>query len=145
MKKILVLHGPNLNYLGFREPHLYGKLSLDELNAELIEEASQGGASLSCFQSNHEGLLIDAIYDAKTHGTDFIVINPAAFTHTSIALRDALIAVQIPFYEVHISNIYSRETFRHHSWFSDIARGVISGFGIRGYHISIQTILKEIS
>lgn len=143
MKKIQVLHGPNLNRLGIREPGLYGLTTLDELDASLHKQALDAGAALTTFQSNHEGALIDAIHQASDDGTDYIIINPAALTHTSIALRDALIAASIPFYEVHISNIFSREPFRHHSYVSDIAQGVISGLGVRGYSLALAAILAE--
>lgn len=143
MKKILVLHGPNLNRLGFREPALYGLTTLAELNASLIAQASQAGCVLSCFQSNSESDLISAIHQAADDQTDVLIINPAAFTHTSIAIRDALTAVAIPFYEVHISNIFGREPFRHHSYLSDIAQGVITGFGVNGYSLTLQTILNK--
>lgn len=143
MTKILVLHGPNLNRLGFREPALYGVTTLAEVDASLLKQATDAGSTLSCFQSNSESELINAIHQAADNGTDFLIINPAAFTHTSIAIRDALMAVAIPFYEVHISNIYGREPFRHHSYLSDIAQGVISGFGVNGYYLTLQTILNK--
>ena len=144
MKKILVLHGPNLNLLGHREPSIYGAVSLDEINRSLINEAVQSGIELHCYQSNSESSLIEAIHKAGSDKINYILFNPAAYTHTSIALRDALCAVDIPFIEVHISNIYSRETFRHHSYFSDIARGIISGFGTQGYLLALQAIIKEL-
>ncbi|WP_419420203.1 type II 3-dehydroquinate dehydratase [Legionella sp. D16C41] len=143
MKKILVLHGPNLNRLGTREPSVYGSTSLADINNHLRKQAADKGWDLSCFQSNSEAALIDAIHQAADAGINHIIINPAAFTHTSIALRDALSAVAIPFFEVHISNIYAREPFRHHSYLSDIAQGVITGFGIRGYLLALQAILEE--
>lgn len=141
MKKILVLHGPNLNLLGSREPDHYGYESLAELNERLKHQAHEAGAALQTFQSNSESELIHATHQAIEQEVDYVIINPAAYTHTSIALRDALIAVSIPFIEVHISNIYARETFRHHSYFSDIALGVISGLGTFGYVLALQTIL----
>lgn len=144
MKKILVLHGPNLNLLGNREPSIYGVTSLDEINRNLIEEASQSGLELQCYQSNSEADLIQAIHKALADKVTYIIFNPAAYTHTSIALRDALCAVAIPFVEVHISNIYSREVFRHQSYFSDIAQGIISGFGTQGYLLALQAITKEL-
>lgn len=144
MKKILVIHGPNLNLLGTREPLIYGTTSLDEINSCLTQEAAQAGIALSCFQSNSEGELIDSIHHAASNNTDYLIVNPAAFTHTSVALRDALSAVAIPFIEVHLSNIYSREPFRHHSYFSDIAQGTISGFGVQGYSLAITSIIKEL-
>jgi len=144
MKKILVLHGPNLNLLGSREPSLYGTTSLNSINTSLIKEAKNSKIELSCFQSNSEGDLIQAIHQAQTEEINYIIFNPAAFTHTSIALRDALGAVAIPFIEVHLSNIYSREIFRHHSYFSDIAKGVISGLGAQGYLLALRAIINEL-
>jgi len=143
MKKILVLHGPNLNLLGTREPSLYGCLSLSQLNDQLQKQAEEAGFTLMAKQSNGETELLLAVHQAKEDKIDEIILNPAAYTHTSIALRDALLAVQIPFIEVHISNIYARESFRHHSYFSDIAQGVISGFGTTGYHLALQTIINK--
>ena len=137
MKKILVLHGPNLNLLGLRETSVYGHSSLDKINAKLQKQAEAAGFTLSIFQSNVEGELIEAIHNAHLEKIDFIIINPAGFTHTSVALRDAFLAVQIPFIEVHISNIYARETFRHHSYFSDIAIGTIGGFGANSYYLAL--------
>ena len=145
MKKILVLHGPNLNRLGLREPDLYGKTTLAELDVSLQKQAAQAGSALTCFQSNSESELIDAIHQAAGDRVDFIIINPAAFTHTSIAIRDALSSVPIPFYEVHISNIFGREPFRHHSYLSDMAEGVISGFGVAGYSLTLQAILDKLN
>lgn len=144
MNKVLVLHGPNLNLLGTREVSIYGAGTLNELNHCLLNEAKQAGVDLTSYQSNAEVDLIAAIHQAATNQIDYIIINPAAFTHTSIALRDALCAVAIPFIEVHISNIYSRESFRHHSYFSDVAKGVISGFGVYGYNLALQAIIKEL-
>jgi 3-dehydroquinate dehydratase II len=141
MKKILVLHGPNLNLTGSRETSLYGTTSLDTINAELQQEATRQGFTLSTLQSNHEGVLVDAIHQARLDAVDYIIFNPAAFTHTSIAIRDALLAVSIPFIEVHISNIYARESFRHRSFFSDIAQGVIGGLGPWGYTLALQAIM----
>lgn len=144
MKKILVLHGPNLNLLGMREPSIYGTTSLDEINRTLINEATSSGVELCCYQSNAESDLIQAIHQASTSQINYIIFNPAAYTHTSIALRDALCAVAIPFIEVHLSNVYSREAFRHHSYFSDIAQGIISGFGAHSYLLALQAIIKEL-
>ena len=138
MARILVLHGPNLNMLGTREPQHYGAQTLSELNRRLHDVAAEIQCELFDFQSNDESQLIDRIHTAKTDGVDFIVINPAAFTHTSVALRDAISAVNIPFYEVHLSNVYAREPFRHHSYFSDLAKGVISGFGAYGYEAALR-------
>ena len=143
MKKILVLHGPNLNLLGTREPSLYGSESLSQINSNLNKEANNAGLQLTCYQSNSESDLIQAIHQANRDKVDYIILNPAAFTHTSVALRDALSAVAIPFIEIHISNIYSREAFRRHSYFSDIATGIISGFGVKGYELASQAIIKE--
>lgn len=141
MKAILVLHGPNLNLLGSREPEVYGSTTLDEINANLANLASRNTATLSCFQSNSEAALIERVHQARSDGTQFIVINPAAFTHTSVALRDALAAVAIPFIEIHLSNVYARESFRRESFFSDIAVGVISGLGASGYEFAVQYAL----
>ena len=138
MKNILVLHGPNLNLLGSREPDVYGRVTLDEINANLKNLAEKQGAKLDSFQSNAEAALVERIQQAKDDGTQFIVINPAAFTHTSVSLRDALAAVSIPFVEVHLSNVFSREAFRKESFFSDIAVGVISGLGASGYEFAVQ-------
>lgn len=144
MKKILVLHGPNLNLLGSREPTIYGSTSLKNINASLTKEARSAGLELHCYQSNSESDLIQAIHQAKIDQIDYIIFNPAAFTHTSVALRDALSAVAIPFIEVHLSNIYSREVFRQHSYFSDIAKGVISGLGAQGYVLALHAIIDEL-
>ncbi|OZI14223.1 type II 3-dehydroquinate dehydratase [Sodalis-like symbiont of Philaenus spumarius] len=141
---ILLLNGPNLNLLGTREPDKYGHTSLADIIADLSARAGSLGAELSHFQSNAEHALIDRIHNARGK-TDFIVINPAAFTHTSVALRDALLAVNIPFIEIHLSNVYTREPFRHHSYLSDIAVGVICGLGADGYHFALQTAVKRLS
>ena len=143
MKNVLVLHGPNLNLLGTREPDVYGRVTLDEINAKLTLQAQASGAKLAHFQSNTEGVLVDRIQQARTDGTDFIIINPAAFTHTSVAIRDALSAVSIPFVEVHLSNVFAREAFRKESYFSDIAVGVISGLGATGYELALQFALQH--
>lgn len=145
MKKILVLHGPNLNRLGKREPQVYGSTTLSELNSALAAQAKSAGFNLDVKQSNSEAELIDLIHRASDDRIDYLIINPAAFTHTSIALRDALAATAIPFIEVHISNIYAREAFRQHSYFSDIARGVISGLGVKGYSLALEAIIDEIN
>lgn len=141
-KKILLLNGPNLNLLGSREPALYGHATLADIERAALAQALAAGASLSCFQSNHEGALIDRIHAARDEGVDAIVINPGGLTHTSVSLRDALAGVAIPFVEVHISNIYQREAFRHHSYLSAIARGTICGLGIDGYRFAIDFALK---
>jgi 3-dehydroquinate dehydratase-2 len=138
MKSILVLHGPNLNLLGSREPEVYGRITLDEINARLTKLAEKHAASLTCFQSNAEAALVERIQQARNDGTQFIVINPAAFTHTSVAMRDALAAVALPFIEVHLSNVFAREAFRKESFFSDLAIGVISGLGAAGYEFAAQ-------
>lgn len=140
---VLVLHGPNLNLLGTREPGHYGNDTLEDINQRLMAKAKACGVRLSCFQSNAEAGLIDAIHGARGK-TDFIVINPAAYTHTSVALRDALAAVAIPFVEVHLSNIYRREPFRHHSYFSDLAVGVVSGLGAMGYELALDYAIQHI-
>jgi 3-dehydroquinate dehydratase-2 len=143
MKNILVLHGPNLNLLGSREPDVYGRVTLSEINDRLMALAGENGANLFCFQSNSESALIDRVQQAMTDGTQFIVINPAAFTHTSVALRDALAAVGLPFIEVHVSNVYAREAFRKQSYFSDLAIGVIGGLGASGYEFAVQFALQH--
>jgi 3-dehydroquinate dehydratase-2 len=143
MKNILVLHGPNLNLLGTREPEVYGRVTLDEINTKLSAQAQTKGAKLVYFQSNAEAALVDRVQLARTDGTDFIIINPAAFTHTSVAIRDALAAVTIPFVEVHLSNVHAREAFRKESYFSDIAVGVISGLGAAGYELALQFALQQ--
>lgn len=143
MKKILVLNGPNLNRLGTREPALYGKTTLAELNTQLKTQAEQSHAQLTCIQTNSEAEFINAIHHAGDEKLDYLIVNAAAFTHTSIAIRDALISTNIPFIEVHISNIYARESFRHHSYLSDIAIGVICGFGVTSYCLALQAILDK--
>lgn len=142
MATILVLHGPNLNLLGLREPGIYGATTLDDINRTLTQMAQNAGHHLQTLQSNAEYELIDRIHDARKEGVDFIIINPAAFTHTSVALRDALLGVDIPFIEVHLSNVHKREAFRHHSYFSDVAQGVICGFGATSYELALQAALK---
>jgi 3-dehydroquinate dehydratase-2 len=139
---VLVLHGPNLNLLGIREPGHYGKDTLEDINKRLQAQAKKAGVRLSCQQSNSEGELVDAIQQARGKA-DFILINPAAYTHTSVAMRDALAAVAIPFVEIHLSNIYKREPFRHHSYFSDLAVGVISGLGAQGYALALDYALQH--
>jgi 3-dehydroquinate dehydratase-2 len=143
MPRILVLNGPNLNRLGSREPEQYGRRTLDSIIADLNTRAEQAGARLDALQSNAEHELVERIHAAGDEGVDFIIINPAAFTHTSIALRDALAAVAIPFVEVHLSNIHARESFRAHSYFSDIALGVITGLGAAGYEYALDTALRH--
>lgn len=145
MANILVLNGPNLNLLGSREPDLYGSDRLEDVNQRLTQIANQGGHQLQSFQSNAEHELVERVHRAGAEGTAFIILNPAAFTHTSVALRDALLGVSIPFIEIHVSNIYKREEFRHHSYFSDIAVGVISGLGVHGYELALQAALRQLS
>jgi len=142
--QILVLHGPNLNLLGTREPEVYGAQTLPQIDAELSAIAADAGATLASFQSNHEGALVDRIQAARSDGTRFIVINPAAYTHTSVAVRDALAAVALPFIEVHLSNIHRREPFRHHSYLSDLAVGVICGLGANGYRLAVRHALDSL-
>ena len=137
-RRILVLHGPNLNLLGTREPDIYGRETLADINRQLAIAAAASGAQLESFQSNHEGVLIDRVQAAKVQKTDWIIINPAGYTHTSIALRDALSGVGIPFIEVHLSNIHAREAFRHHSVIADIAKGQIAGFGVDSYLLGLR-------
>jgi len=138
---ILVLHGPNLNLLGMREPEHYGSATLDAIDQRLATRARQAGVALASFQSNVEGDLVNRIQQAQRDGVDFIIINPAAFTHTSIAMRDALAAVKIPFIEVHLSNVFAREEFRHRSYFTDLAIGMISGLGSKGYELALEYAL----
>jgi 3-dehydroquinate dehydratase-2 len=139
---LLVLHGPNLNLLGTREPQVYGHVTLAQIDAELRRIAEEAGESLQSFQSNHEGALIDRVHAARGDGTRALIINPGGLTHTSVALRDALAAVALPFVEVHLSNIHRREPFRHHSYFSDLAEGVICGLGPSGYRLALQHLLQ---
>ncbi|HOX68352.1 MAG: type II 3-dehydroquinate dehydratase [Burkholderiaceae bacterium] len=143
--QILVLHGPNLNLLGTREPGVYGHRTLDQIDADLTQRAADAGAKLHTFQSNHEGALIDRVQAARSDGTQFVIINPAALTHTSVGLRDALAAVALPFIEVHLSNVHRREPFRHHSYFSDLAVGVICGLGADGYRLALDHVLTQAS
>ena len=142
-KNILLLNGPNLNLLGTREPHIYGSATLADVEQAAAEQSTRAGAQFSYLQSNHEGVLIDRIHAAKQQQVDYIIINPGAFTHTSVALRDALAGVAIPFIEVHISNIHQREAFRQHSFLSDIAQGVICGLGVTGYRLAIDFALQS--
>ncbi|WP_370279850.1 type II 3-dehydroquinate dehydratase [Pontibacterium sp.] len=145
MAKILVLHGPNLNLLGTREPEVYGSTTLADINQELSQQAGAAGHDLDSFQSNAEFELIERIHRARDEGVAFIIINPAAFTHTSVALRDALLGVAIPFIEVHLSNVHAREAFRHHSYFSDKAVGVICGLGAQGYQFALQSAITQVA
>lgn len=144
MAKILVLHGPNLNLLGTREPEIYGRATLAEIDADLVARAAESGHALDTFQSNAEHELIERVHRTRTDGTDFILINPGGFTHTSVALRDALAAVAIPFIEVHLSNIHGREPFRRHSYFSDLAVGLVCGLGPIGYGLALAAAVQRL-
>ncbi|KPF44228.1 3-dehydroquinate dehydratase [beta proteobacterium AAP121] len=141
---LLVLNGPNLNLLGTREPEVYGRTTLPMIEAELQQIAADAGVALQCFQSNHEGALIDRVQAARQDGTRFILINPGGLTHTSVALRDALAGVALPFIEVHISNVHAREAFRRHSYLSEIAVGVICGLGVDGYRLALRHALGRL-
>jgi 3-dehydroquinate dehydratase-2 len=143
-KSILVLHGPNLNMLGMREPEHYGSATLDSINHSLASHAKSADVSLETYQSNSEADLVTKIQSLASHKVDFVIINPAAFTHTSVAMRDALSAVKVPFIEVHLSNVFARESFRHHSYFTDIAVGIISGLGARGYLLALDYAIQHI-
>lgn len=143
MKKILLLNGPNLNMLGKREPEIYGSQTLADIETHLQQLAAKQGVELEYFQANGEEPIIDRIHQAFKN-TDFIIINPAAFTHTSVAIRDALLAVSIPFVEIHLSNVHSREPFRHHSYLSDVAKGVICGLGSKGYEYALDFAISQI-
>lgn len=143
--RILVIHGPNLNLLGTREPEHYGRTTLADINLALAQLAAMADVDLEAFQSNHEGALIERIHAARDQGVRAIIINPAAYTHTSVALRDALAGVAIPFVEVHLSNVHARESFRHHSYFSDLAIGVICGLGHEGYRFALEYLLNKIN
>jgi len=142
--KLLVLHGPNLNLLGSREPEIYGRDTLADIDARLAAQAQAAGHQLSSFQSNAEHALVERVQQARVEGIDWILINPAAFTHTSIALRDALAAVAIPFIEVHLSNVHAREPFRRHSYLSDLAVGVVCGFGADSYALALDAALRRL-
>jgi len=142
---ILVLNGPNLNMLGQREPDIYGSQTLADIEKALAAQAQKAGVRIQAFQSNHEGELIDQVHQAKANGVGFILINPAALTHTSVALRDALAAVAIPFVEIHLSNVHRREAFRRQSFFSDLAQGVICGLGAAGYQVALDFAVNQLS
>ena len=144
MSKILVLHGPNLNLLGMREPAIYGTDTLAAIDQRLLAIAGAAGVTLESFQSNSEGELVDRVQAAKAANVDMIVINPGAYTHTSIALRDAFSAVSIPFIEVHLSNVHAREAFRQHSYLSDVAVGVITGLGAAGYEFALEAAIRRL-
>lgn len=145
MKRLLVMHGPNLNLLGTREPEVYGRVTLQQIDQALSARAQQAGVELLTFQSNHEGLLVDRIQAAAAESIEYVLINPAAYTHTSVAMRDALAGVGIPFVEVHLSNVHRREPFRHHSYFSDLAEGVICGLGWKGYLYALEFALERLA
>ncbi len=145
MTKILLINGPNLNLLGTREPEVYGATTLNDIERELKAQAKAAGAKLLTFQSNHEGALVDRIHQARDEGVAWIIINPGAYTHTSIALRDAFTGTAIPFIEVHISNVHAREPFRHHSVLSGVARGTIVGLGVSGYRLALLHILATLA
>lgn len=144
MARLLVLHGPNLNLLGSREPEVYGRDTLADIDARLKKLAQQAGHTLACLQSNAEHELVNAIHAARADGVDFILFNPGAFTHTSIALRDALLGVAVPFIEVHLSNVHAREAFRRHSYLSDVAVGVVTGLGAQGYELALQAAMARV-
>jgi 3-dehydroquinate dehydratase-2 len=145
VSELLLINGPNLNLLGSREPKLYGNKSLPQIENDLISEAERLGHRLNVYQSNHEGELIDRVHKARIDAVAYILLNPGAYTHTSVALRDAMLAVNIPFIEVHLSNTYAREAFRKHSYFSDIARGVIVGLGPLGYRLALQAAHAQLA
>lgn len=145
MARLLLLNGPNLNLLGTREPEIYGRESLEEIVTRLQRRAAACGHELDAFQSNAEHALIERIHRARGEGVRFILFNPGAFTHTSIALRDALLGVEIPFIEIHLSNVYAREPFRHRSYLSDVARGVIIGLGVKGYELGLEAAMDSLS
>lgn len=145
MSELLLINGPNLNLLGSREPQVYGATTLAEVEQDLVSEARRLGHRLQTYQSNHEGELVDRVHKAKSEGVAFLIINPGAYTHTSVALRDALLAVSLPFIEIHLSNTHARESFRQHSYFSDIARGVIVGLGAIGYRLALQAAHAQLA
>lgn len=144
MAQLLLINGPNLNMLGRREPERYGRQTLPELEAVLQQQAHQAGHELHCVQSNHEGVLLDRIHAAAADGTAWILINPGGLTHTSVSLRDALLAAAVPFTEIHITNIHAREPFRHHSYLSDVASGTLVGFGVRGYRLALEAVIATL-
>ena len=144
MPQILLLNGPNLNLLGTREPQVYGHDTLADVESRAVALGASRGTSVECFQSNHEGALIDRIHTARLDGTRFIVINPGGLTHTSVALRDALAGVAIPFFEIHVSNVHKRESFRHHSFLSEIAAGIVVGFGVAGYTMALNAAIDRL-
>jgi len=141
---VLLINGPNLNSLGTREPEVYGRTTLADIERDVTMQAAAAGLSVTCFQSNHEGALVDRLYEAKNEGARFVIVNPGALTHTSIALRDAFAAVQLPFVEVHLSNVHAREEFRHRSYLSDLAAGVLVGFGAYGYTMAMDFVIARL-
>ncbi|WP_110668198.1 type II 3-dehydroquinate dehydratase [Salinicola halophilus] len=145
MARLLVLNGPNLNLLGTREPEVYGTTTLDDIHASLTRRAGDAGHELQWLQSNAEHELVERVHRARLEGVDFILLNPAAFTHTSVSLRDALTGVAIPFIELHLSNVHAREPFRQHSYFTDVARGVIAGFGAESYTLALDAAIAELN
>ena len=145
MARILIMHGPNLNLLGTREPEIYGTDTLDDINQRLEQQGQRAGIDVDFFQSNAEHELIERVHRAREEGVGFIVLNPGALTHTSIALRDALLGVEIPFIEVHLSNVHAREPFRQHSYLSDVAKGVIVGLGAQGYTLALEAALTQLA
>lgn len=144
MPRVLVINGPNLNLLGTREPEVYGSTTLADVENGLRAQAAALGLEIDCFQSNHEGAIVDRIHQARSEGVDFVLINPGAYTHTSVAIRDAFSGVAIPFVEVHISNVHKREAFRHHSYLSAIAEAVMAGFGTQGYGLALQFVAQRL-
>lgn len=141
---VLVINGPNLNTLGTREPEIYGTTTLADIETAAVAQAEVAGLTAACFQSNHEGEIVDRLHAARDEGVRFVIINPGAFTHTSVAIRDAFAAVAIPFAEVHISNVHAREEFRKHSFLSDLAIGVITGFGAQGYALAMDYVIRRL-
>ncbi len=142
---VLLINGPNLGALGTRKPEMYGSVTLADVQASMLEQASELGLTLDCFQSNHEGAIVDRIHDAKGEGCRYCIINPGAYTHTSVAIRDAFESVDIPFVEVHISNVHAREAFRHHSFLSPIAAAVLVGCGVKGYNLALELVAHRLS
>ncbi len=142
---VLLVNGPNLNLLGTRQPEIYGTVTLADVEASVVAQGRAAGVDVACFQSNHEGAIVDRLHEARTDGTAFVIVNPGAFTHTSIAIRDAFAAIQVPFCEVHISNVHAREPFRRHSYLSDLAVGVIAGCGTQGYTLAMSFVLQQLA
>jgi 3-dehydroquinate dehydratase-2 len=142
---VLLVNGPNLNLLGTRQPEIYGTVTLADVEASVVAQGRAAGVDVACFQSNHEGAIVDRLHEARTDGTAFVIVNPGAFTHTSIAIRDAFAAIQVPFCEVHISNVHAREPFRRHSYLSDLAVGVIAGCGTQGYTLAMSFVLEQLA